>query len=91
MWSIATSGGASKQAGEYPLAVGGAPPHLQQFGAGRVVMVSGGKVLEVPVWRSYLAGTILLGIAPCTAMVLVWSDLAKGNAGLTLVMVPSTR
>ncbi len=38
-------------------------------------------------WRSYLAGAILLGIAPCTAMVFVWSYLAKGSGGLTLVMV----
>lgn len=42
---------------------------------------------EVELWRSYIAGTILLGIAPCTAMVLMWSYLAKGNGGLTLVMV----
>lgn len=35
----------------------------------------------------YTAGMILLGIAPCTAMVLVWSYLSKGNMGLTLVMV----
>ncbi|MCK5553975.1 MAG: arsenic resistance protein, partial [Deltaproteobacteria bacterium] len=41
----------------------------------------------VPLWRSYLAGCILLGIAPCTAMVLVWGYLAKGNDGHTLVMV----
>jgi len=38
-------------------------------------------------YRSYIAGCILLGIAPCTAMVLVWSYLAKGNDGHTLVMV----
>ena len=44
-------------------------------------------MLEVPLWRSYLAGCILLGIAPCTAMVLVWGYLARGNDGLTLVMV----
>jgi ACR3 family arsenite transporter len=43
--------------------------------------------LKVPLWRSYLAGCILLGIAPCTAMVLVWGYLAKGNDGHTLVMV----
>ena len=56
-------------------------------GAGTVVLVDGVKMLEVPLWRSYLAGCILLGIAPCTAMVLVWGYLARGNDGLTLVMV----
>ena len=57
------------------------------YGAGRVVLVDGIKLLEVPLWRSYLAGCILLGIAPCTAMVLVWGYLSKGNDGHTLVMV----
>jgi ACR3 family arsenite transporter len=42
---------------------------------------------EVALYRSYISGAILLGIAPCTAMVLVWSHLAKGNQGHTLVMV----
>lgn len=42
---------------------------------------------EVELWRSYISGAILLGIAPCTAMVLMWSYLAKGNDGLTLVLV----
>ena len=56
-------------------------------GAGTVVLDEGVKMLEVPLWRSYLAGCILLGIAPCTAMVLVWGYLARGNDGLTLVMV----
>ncbi|RKY10799.1 MAG: arsenical-resistance protein [Planctomycetota bacterium] len=56
-------------------------------GAGTVVLVDGIKMLEVPLWRSYLAGCILLGVAPCTAMVLVWGFLSKGNDGLTLVMV----
>jgi ACR3 family arsenite transporter len=56
-------------------------------GAGTVVMHEGIKMLQVPLWRSYLAGCILLGIAPCTAMVLVWGYLAKGNDGHTLVMV----
>ena len=56
-------------------------------GAGTVVLSDGVKMLQVPLWRSYLAGCILLGIAPCTAMVLVWGYLAKGNDGLTLVMV----
>jgi len=57
------------------------------YGAGTVVIVDGVKMLEVPLWRSYLAGCILLGIAPCTAMVLVWGYLSKGNDGHTLVMV----
>ena len=56
-------------------------------GAGTVVLQDGVKMLEVPLWRSYLAGCILLGVAPCTAMVLVWGYLARGNDGLTLVMV----
>ena len=56
-------------------------------GAGTVVLSDGIKMLEVPLWRSYLAGCILLGIAPCTAMVLVWGYLSRGNDGLTLVMV----
>ena len=56
-------------------------------GAGRVVLVDSLRMLEVPLWRSYLAGCILLGIAPCTAMVLVWGYLSRGNDGLTLVMV----
>jgi ACR3 family arsenite transporter len=58
-----------------------------EHGAGTVVLVEGVKMLAVPLWRSYLAGCILLGIAPCTAMVLVWGYLAKGNDGHTLVMV----
>ncbi|HNR31906.1 MAG TPA: arsenical-resistance protein, partial [Candidatus Hydrogenedentes bacterium] len=35
------------------------------YGAGTVVLHEGVKMLEVPLWRSYLAGCILLGIAPC--------------------------
>ncbi len=42
---------------------------------------------EVELWRSYVSGAILLGIAPCTAMVLMWGYLARGNQGHTLVMV----
>ena len=57
------------------------------YGAGTVIEVEGIKMLQVPLWRSYLAGCILLGIAPCTAMVLVWGHLSKGNDGHTLVMV----
>lgn len=35
----------------------------------------------------YIAGMILLGVAPCTAMVFVWSQLVKGDASYTLVQV----
>jgi ACR3 family arsenite transporter len=37
--------------------------------------------------QSYLAGAVLLGAAPCTAMVFVWSYLTKGNAAYTVVQV----
>jgi len=37
--------------------------------------------------RYYLAGAILLGAAPCTAMVFVWSHLTKGNPAYTVVQV----
>ncbi len=62
-------------------------PVGSSYGAGEVVLVDGVKMLAVPLWRSYLAGCILLGVAPCTAMVLVWGYLARGNDGLTVVMV----
>ncbi len=62
-------------------------PEGAQYGAGTIVLHDGVKMLQVPLWRSYLAGCILLGIAPCTAMVLVWGYLARGNDGHTLVMV----
>ncbi len=62
-------------------------PVNAEYGSGKVILVDGVKMLEVPLWRSYLAGCILLGIAPCTAMVLVWGFLARGNDGHTLVMV----
>jgi len=45
-----------------------------------------GRFLTPEQIEQYRAGTILLGVAPCTAMVLVWSYLAKGNMGHTLVM-----
>ena len=56
-----------------------------QHGAGIVVLQDGIKMFQIPLWRSYFAGCILLGIAPCTALVLVWGYLSRGNDGLTLV------
>ncbi|MFH0839730.1 MAG: ACR3 family arsenite efflux transporter [Candidatus Omnitrophota bacterium] len=50
-----------------------------------VEIVKGG--MQVDLYRSYISGCILLGIAPCTAMVLIWGHLSKGNDGHTLVMV----
>lgn len=57
---------------------------FKEFLPGTEILVTGE---EVELWRSYIAGAILLGIAPCTAMVLMWGYLANGNDGLTLVMV----
>lgn len=37
--------------------------------------------------KEYLAGAILLGAAPCTAMVFVWSSLTKGNPSYTVIQV----
>jgi len=50
-----------------------------------VEIVKGG--IQVELYRSYISGCILLGIAPCTAMVLIWGHLSRGNDGHTLVMV----
>ncbi|MFA5556165.1 MAG: ACR3 family arsenite efflux transporter [Flavobacteriaceae bacterium] len=43
--------------------------------------------LQPEMAEQYLAGAILLGAAPCTAMVFVWSYLTKGDANYTLVQV----
>lgn len=45
--------------------------------------------IPVELAKDYLAGAILLGAAPCTAMVFVWSHLTKGNPAYTLVQVAS--
>ncbi len=42
---------------------------------------------EITLANSYIAGAILLGIAPCTAMVLMWGYLSYSNQGHTLIMV----
>jgi ACR3 family arsenite transporter len=43
--------------------------------------------VDVQSASEYIAGMILLGVAPCTAMVFVWSQLVKGDANYTLVQV----
>ncbi len=48
-------------------------------------VIFGGSLTPVQI-QDYRAGLILLGVAPCTAMVLVWSYLARGNMAHTLVM-----
>lgn len=45
------------------------------------------NLIELSVAKEYLAGAVLLGAAPCTAMVFVWSHLTKGNPAYTLVQV----
>ncbi|PZD73485.1 Arsenical-resistance protein Acr3 [Acaryochloris thomasi RCC1774] len=63
-----------------------------QFFLGRLFqpLITGTEVIrgsEVTLIDSYIAGAILLGIAPCTAMVLMWGYLSYSNQGHTLVMV----
>ncbi len=53
-------------------------------------LLSGTEIVRgqaITLANSYIAGTILLGIAPCTAMVLMWGYLSYSNQGHTLVMV----
>ena len=45
------------------------------------------SIIPADLAKDYLAGAILLGAAPCTAMVFVWSHLTKGNPAYTLVQV----
>ena len=61
-------------------------PFLMAFFAWLFLGVVFAKFLTPEQIEQYRAGLILLGVAPCTAMVLVWSYLARGNMGLTLVM-----
>ncbi len=54
-------------------------------------LITGTEILssgqEVELWRSYTSGLLLLSVAPCTAMVLVWNYLADASMELTLVIV----
>jgi ACR3 family arsenite transporter len=45
------------------------------------------EMVDAETANEYIAGMILLGVAPCTAMVFVWSQLTKGDANYTLVQV----
>ncbi|MBN2793872.1 MAG: ACR3 family arsenite efflux transporter [Clostridia bacterium] len=45
------------------------------------------SIIPADLAKDYLSGAILLGAAPCTAMVFVWSHLTKGNAAYTVVQV----
>lgn len=45
------------------------------------------NLIPLDLAKAYLAGAILLGAAPCTAMVFVWSHLTKGNPAYTVVQV----
>ncbi|MEO0802779.1 MAG: ACR3 family arsenite efflux transporter [Cyanobacteria bacterium J06642_2] len=65
---------------------------LAQFFLGELFqpLLAGTEIVrgvEVSLADSYIAGAILLGIAPCTAMVLMWGYLSFSNQGHTLVMV----
>jgi arsenite transporter len=51
------------------------------------LMVVFAPLIPAELGREYLAGAILLGAAPCTAMVFVWSYLTRGDAAYTLVQV----
>ncbi len=65
----------------------GIKPFTMLFFAWLFMRVVWAPFISQEMASDYMAGMILLGIAPCTAMVLVWGYLARASMGLTLVMV----
>jgi len=62
-------------------------PFTMFFFAWLFLQVIFAPLIEAGLAREYVAGAILLGAAPCTAMVFVWSYLTRGDAAYTLVQV----
>ncbi len=62
-------------------------PFTMYFFAWLFIKVIFGNIIPEALGQQYIAGAILLGAAPCTAMVFVWSYLTKGDPGYTLVQV----
>ncbi len=62
-------------------------PFTMFFFAWLFLQVVFAPFIEAGLAREYVAGAILLGAAPCTAMVFVWSYLTRGDAAYTLVQV----
>ncbi len=62
-------------------------PFTMAFFGWIFLIVAFSNLITAELAAQYASGLILLGVAPCTAMVLVWSYLARGNMGHTLVMV----
>ncbi|MEX2528680.1 MAG: ACR3 family arsenite efflux transporter [Gemmatimonadota bacterium] len=62
-------------------------PFTMFFFAWLFLQVLFAPFIEAGLAREYVAGAILLGAAPCTAMVFVWSYLTRGDAAYTLVQV----
>ncbi|MBU1145837.1 MAG: ACR3 family arsenite efflux transporter [Firmicutes bacterium] len=62
-------------------------PFTMFFIASLFFLVLFQNIIPESLGQDYLAGAILLGAAPCTAMVFVWSSLTKGNPAYTLVQV----
>lgn len=62
-------------------------PFTMYFFAWIFLRVIFGRILPETMSTEYIAGAVLLGAAPCTAMVFVWSYLTKGDPGYTLIQV----